>query len=157
MSRFFLVIAGLLCLLLPALAQQNPVEITADRFVVNEGAAQATFTGNVVVKQTGVTVYAQKLVVHYGAGGASDLKDFEATGQVRVVQPDQTATGNRGVYDPNSRIFRLTGNVSVTNAAGTVRGPELVVNIATGVSEFASNGNTGRVTGIFNAPDDASE
>lgn len=135
-----------------ALAQSGPVEITADRFVVSEGEQRATFTGNVVVKQTGVTVYAQKLLVRYGAGGASDLKDFEATGAVRVVQPDQTATGDRGIYNPTTRILRLSGNVTVTNDAGTVRGPELIVNIGTGTSEFAGQKNGGRVTGIFNAP-----
>lgn len=132
-------------------AQSGPVKITADRFVVSEGEQEATFTGNVVVKQTGVTVYAQKLLVRYGAGGASDLKDFEATGRVRVVQPDQTATGDRGIYNPKTQIMRLKGNVSVTNDSGTVTGPELVVNIGTGRSEFVGKKGGGRVTGVFNA------
>jgi lipopolysaccharide export system protein LptA len=132
-------------------AQSGPVEITADRFVVSEGEQEATFSGNVVVKQTGVTVYAQKLLVRYGPGGASDLKDFEATGRVKVVQPDQTATGDRGIYNPTTQILRLRGNVTVTNDSGTVRGPELIVNIGTGRSEFAGAKGTGRVTGIFNA------
>lgn len=147
----------LLLSMAPALAQQGPVEITSDRFVVNEGEAQATFSGNVVVKQTGLTVYAQRLVVHYGAGGSSDLKDFVASGNVRVVQPDQTATSNRGVFTPATNILRLTGNVKVTNSAGTVSGPALEVNINSGISEFVGQGSGGRVTGIFNAAEGDSE
>ena len=131
-----------------ALAQDDAVEITADRFVVDEGTNQATFTGNVVITQPDLTVWAQKVVVHYGSGGPSDLKDFEATGGVRIRQPEQSATADRGTYDPNTKLLRLSGNVTVTNESGTVTGPELVVNIETGSSEFTSQGG-GRVTGIF--------
>ncbi|WP_449396881.1 hypothetical protein [Devosia riboflavina] len=42
----------------------------------------------------------------------------------------------------------MTGNVEVSNAAGSVNAQELVVNLATNVSTFtASEG--GRVTGVF--------
>ncbi len=127
----------------------DEVEITSDNFRVNEGENQATFSGNVVVQQPDLTVWADTVVVHYGPGGASDLREFEATGNVRIKQPRQTATGDRGVYNPNTEMLHLTGNVEVTNETGTVTGPELVVDIAEGTSEFIGGGSSGRVTGIF--------
>lgn len=148
LSRLFALTVLSLGLAMPALAQSGNVEVTADQFLVDENKSEASFVGNAVIKQPGITIKADKVVVSYGPGGASDLKEFIATGNVRLEQPDQTATADRGVYDPKTRIMRLTGNVVVSNATGTVRGPELVVNMATGLSEFSAQPG-GRVTGVF--------
>jgi lipopolysaccharide export system protein LptA len=128
---------------------QNPVEITSDLFVMNEEAQEAVFTGNVVVIHPTVTVWAPKVVATYGAGGATDIKSFIASGgNVRLKTKDQDATGDNAVYTPGDQLLRLTGNVRVVNASGTVNASELVVNLATSVSTFTSSGG-GRVTGVF--------
>ena len=132
----------------PALAQ-NPVEITSDQFVMNETAHEAVFTGNVVVVHPTVTVWAPKVVATYGEGGTTDIETFVASGgNVRLKTEDQDATGEQAVYTPGDQLMRLTGNVTVVNASGTVKATELVVNMATGVSTFTSAGG-GRVTGVF--------
>jgi lipopolysaccharide export system protein LptA len=148
MIRILALLAGLLALsALPAMAQ-NPVEITADNFTINEESQEGVFTGNVVVIHPSVTVHAPKVVITYGEGGTSDIESFEATGNVRLETPDQDATGERAVFDPAARTLHLTGNVVVTNPSGTVRGPELLVNLDTGVSTFTGS-QSGRVTGTF--------
>lgn len=152
MVRFFL-FALMAFLAVPALAQTGQTEITADKFVINEGASEATFSGNVVVTQPGLNVWADTVIVYYGAGGASELKDFEAVGNVRIEQPEQSATGNRAHYNPNSRVLRLTGNVVVTNPTGLLRGEELVVDLANDISEFTGATGSGRVTGVFSTGD----
>ena len=142
MMRPWLVPALLMTLLapLPALAQ-NPVEITSDQFVMNEAAREAVFTGNVVVVHPTVTVWAPKVVATYGEGGTTDIETFIASGgNVRLKTKDQDATGDQ--------LLRLTGNVVVNNASGTVNATELVVNLATNISTFTSTGG-GRVTGVF--------
>ena len=132
----------------PALAQ-NPVEITSDQFVMNEAAREAVFTGNVVVVHPTVTVWAPKVVATYGEGGTTDIETFIASGgNVRLKTKDQDATGDQAVYTPGDQLLRLTGNVVVNNASGTVNATELVVNLATNVSTFTSTGG-GRVTGVF--------
>jgi lipopolysaccharide export system protein LptA len=138
--------AGLAALL--SAATPTPVKITADQFVVTESEQQATFTGNVVVTRGTMTVWAPKVVVDYGEGGPSNIESFVATGGVRIKTTDQTATGSRAEYSPKTQILRLSGNVTVTNASGTLNGPELVLNLATNVSTFSGNGG-GRVTGVF--------
>ncbi|MDP2779334.1 MULTISPECIES: LptA/OstA family protein [Devosia] len=131
----------------PALAQQE-VNITADLFTLDEQTSTAVFTGNVVVVHPTVTVWAPKVVATYGAGGTSDIKTFEATGAVKLETTDQTATGQRAVFTPGDQLLRLTGDVVVVNAGGTVNSDELVVNLETNVSTFTS-GQKGRVTGVF--------
>lgn len=128
---------------------QNKVEITSDQFVMNEAAQEAVFTGNVVVKHPVVTVWAPKVVAELGTGGTSDIKTFVASGgNVRLLTKDQDATGEHAVYTPGDQLLRLTGNVLVKNASGTVNASELVVNLQTNVSTF-TGASGGRVTGIF--------
>ena len=147
MIKRLLLVFTLMLLVHPAWAQQK-VEITADLFTVDENTQQAVFTGNVVVVHPTVTVWAPKVVATYGAGGTSDIKTFEATGAVKLETTDQTATGQRAVFTPGDQLLRLTGDVVVVNAGGTVNSDELVVNLETNVSTFTS-GQKGRVTGVF--------
>lgn len=129
-------------------ATADPVNITAEKFVVDEAAHVATFTGKVVVKRQNLTVWAPKVVVDYGEGGPSNIKTFTASGGVRIKTTEQDATGDRAVYDPRTQILRLTGNVIVTSASGTVAGPDLVIDLKNNVSTF-SGGKSGRVSGVF--------
>jgi lipopolysaccharide export system protein LptA len=133
----------------PAFAQQA-VNITADLFTLDETSNMAVFTGNVVVVHPTVTVWATKVEATYGAGGTTDLKTFDATGDVRLKTVDQEATGEHAVFTPGDQLLRLTGNVVVVNAGGTVNADELVVNLETNVSTFTS-GQSGRVTGTFSS------
>lgn len=148
MRNAFLLALFLGFLTVPASAQQ-PVEITADLFTVDENSSEAVFTGNVVVIHPTVTVWAPKVVAIYGDGGTSDIESFVASGgDVKLQTSDQTATGEQAIFTPGDQLLRLTGNVLVTNASGTVAAPELVVNLETNVSTFTGN-QGGRVTGVF--------
>ncbi len=144
-----IILAAALLTFSPLAMAQSRVEITSDLFVMNEEIRQAEFTGNVVVIHPTVTVWAPKVVATYGEGGTSDIRTFEASGgNVRLKTKDQDATGDRAVFTPADQLLRLTGNVKVNNASGTVDASELVVNLETNVSTFTSTGG-GRVTGIF--------
>jgi lipopolysaccharide export system protein LptA len=146
-NRLALIAAFAVFLAAPALAQ-TAVQISADNFTIEEGAKEAVFTGNVVIKHPTVNVWADKVVATYGDGGTSDIKSFEATGQVKLETDEQTATGDRAAFSPADQLLRLTGNVKVSNAAGSVNAEELVVNLATNVSTFSASPG-GRVTGVF--------
>ncbi|HWV01211.1 MAG TPA: LptA/OstA family protein [Devosia sp.] len=126
----------------------DPVKISGDKFVVDDTHHEATFTGKVVVVRKKLNVWAEKVVVEYGEGGPSDIKTFVATGRVRIKTPDQDATGDKAVYDPNTQLLHLTGHVIVVNSSGTVGSPELVVNMITNTSTFTATTGT-RVTGVF--------
>jgi lipopolysaccharide export system protein LptA len=148
MIKRFTLAAALLLLVLPATAQQQ-VQITSDLFTVDEKTREAVFTGSVVVVHPTVKVWADKVIAVYGDSGPSDIESFIASGAVRLETDDQDATGDRAVFTPGDQLLRLTGNVEVINAGGTVKAGELVVNLATNVSTFTSSGSGGRVTGVF--------
>lgn len=138
----------LLCLAAASPALAQPVTVTSDSFEVSEGTSEATFTGSVVVKRTGLTVWADQVVVAYSAGGMEDIESMVATGNVRLQTDDQVATGQRAHFDPDTQVLRLTGSVVVENASGTVEGPELVIDLAADTSVFTGSQGS-RVTGVF--------
>lgn len=148
MIKPLLLATALLLLAQPAFAQQQ-VEITSDLFTVDETSQEAVFTGNVVVIHPTVKVWADKVVAIYGEAGPSEIESFVATGAVKLETDEQTATGERAVFTPGDQLLRLTGNVQVVNAGGTIAAGELVVNLETNVSTFTSDGSGGRVTGVF--------
>ena len=145
MIRRLLLATLLVLFAAPVLAQ---VRISGDTFVVDETASRATFSGSVVIERQGLTVWADRVMVEYGAGGMENIQSFLATGHVRIRTADQDATGEQATFDPRTQRLRLTGNVTVVNAAGTLTGPELVVDLRDNTSVFSSRGG-GRVTGVF--------
>ena len=139
--------------------QQNrgqPVQIEALRLEVRDKDKMATFSGNVKVVQGDTTMRCKKLVVFYeqdnkdgqhaqasaqtmkaatpGPGGSSQISKLEASGGVTVNQKDQTATGERALFDMKSNTVTLLGNVLVTQGPNVMRGEKLVVDLTTGVS-----------------------
>ncbi|HTJ56024.1 MAG TPA: LptA/OstA family protein [Devosiaceae bacterium] len=157
MIRSLLIASAFLLGALPALAASavavptptGKISITGDSFVVDDATHQATFTGSVFVDHPEIKVNADKVVAFYGQGGASNITNFEATGNVKIVTKDQTATGEKAVFDPKTHVLRLTGNVIVVGSTGRVRAPELVVDLKKKTSEFSSGKTGGRVTGVF--------
>lgn len=130
-----------------ALTGGQPVEVTADSLTIEEGKKEATFTGNVVVTRPNLTVNAAKVVVIY-ASGIDDIQSFDASGNVRIETPGQVATGDYAVFDPKTQMLRLTGNVLVQNASGTIGAAGLTVNLETNDTVFEA-GEGQRVTGLF--------
>lgn len=130
-------------------AEKDPVNITADQFVIDEATHVATFTGKVVVKRKKLTVWAPKVVVEYGDAGPSSIKSFVASGGVRIKTDDQDATGDYAIYDPGAETLRITGNVMVINASSTVGGQDLILNLRANTTVFSGGTKGGRVTGVF--------
>ncbi len=130
--------------------ESGPIKVTGDTFIIDEAKGQATFTGNVEIVRNGLTVWAQKVVIEYGTGGVEDVQTMVATGKVRLKTKDQDATGDRATFDPGTQMLRMTGNVVVVNATGTLTGPSLTVNLADNSTVFeGGKGKGGRVTGTF--------
>jgi lipopolysaccharide export system protein LptA len=149
---------ALLVLLLtgaPAMAASAPVagaakiSITGDSFTVDDPHHQAVFTGHVIARNDQMTMTSDKVVAFYGEAGASSIKSFEATGHVKIVTKEQTATGERAVFDPKTYLLTLTGNVLVTTTTGQVQAAQLVVNVRKNTSVFTGGKSGGRVTGVF--------
>ena len=145
--------------------RDQPVHIEAATLEVRDKQKEATFSGDVRVKQGDTGLRCKSLVVFYeqdgqsgdanktlqaaspGPGGSQRIKRLEARGGVVVTQKDQTATGELGVFDMKSNTVTLTGKpVVMTQGQNVLKGDRVVVDLTSGVSrvEAGKNGQ-GRV------------
>jgi len=150
--------------------RNEPVDIKADALEFQNEKKMAIYKGHVHLVQGDTTLRCKTLIVYYdgdqaGAqapaakspaaataaapAGTGSIRYMEAIGQVIVVQKDQTATGDKAIYDMPTNSVTLSagagGFVTVTQGPNVVRGPRLVVHLDTGVSHFEG----GRVESLF--------
>jgi lipopolysaccharide export system protein LptA len=138
----------------------KPVQIEAATLEVRDKEKIATFSGNVHAIQGDTDMRSKTLVVFYeedaaaktgikaaqpGPGGSSQIKRLEADGDVIVTQKDQTATGNKGIFDMRTNTVTLVGNVVISQGQNVLRGDRLVVDLTTGISRVEGS----RVQGLF--------
>jgi len=83
------------------------------------------------------------------------LEKVEAFGHVSVRTPTDIATGDRGVYVPETGIALLLGNVRITRGQNQLAGSRAVVNLKTGVSRLLSGSE--RVQGLIVPNDTTSQ
>ncbi len=152
--------------------RDQPVHIESETLVVRDKEKIATFSGDVKVVQGDTTMRSKSLVVFYeqdseaeakdagktktmqaatpGPGGQQKIKRLEAHGSVVVLQKDQTATGELGIFDMKANTVTLSGGVMMTQGQNVLRGDKLIVDLTTGVSRVESGKNgQGRVQGLF--------
>jgi len=144
--------------------RDQPVHIEAATLEVRDKQKEATFSGDVRVKQGDTALRCKSLVVFYeqngeggdkgktlqaaspGPGGEQRIKRLEARGGVVVTQKEQTATGELGIFDMKANTVTLTGSpVVMTQGQNVLRGGKLVVDLTSGVSRVEG----GRVQGLI--------
>jgi lipopolysaccharide export system protein LptA len=103
-------------------ASRAPIDITSD--MVEADQKQVTFKGNVVAKQEDVTLYANTLVIIYDQG-TKKLKEIIATGNVKVVQQDRRATGQKVTFDQDQNKVTLDGDAVVREGTNVIRGERI--------------------------------
>lgn len=117
--------AGLIALILPwasPVAAQSlavpggrndtPIEITAERGIEWQQQSQAYVArGNARAVQGDVTVESDTLTAFYRKDGESSTRIWrlDADGNVRIRSPDETARGDKAVYDVEKEVLVLTG------------------------------------------------
>jgi lipopolysaccharide export system protein LptA len=70
-----------------------------------------------------------------------DIRRIEALGGVTVISKDQTASGDRGVYDLKTKTITLVHNVTVAQGKNVLHGERVVVDTVSGNAHFDSNMN----------------
>jgi lipopolysaccharide export system protein LptA len=128
-----------------------PVDVAADRIELQDRADRAVLSGNVNVRQSDLTLTAQRLTVAYSSAGGTQIQRLDASGGVTVRSPSETARGEFAIYDLNRRLITMIGAVVLT------RGSRLVIDLDRGRatvdgSTVGGGGSGGRVTGRFTVP-----
>lgn len=146
---------------------KQPIDITADALEVLQDQQVAVFKGNVVALQGKMRLTAQSMKVHYKAGddstgGEQGISRIEVVGKVYLATPDETARGDKGIYDVDKERLTLNGSVVLTRGENIVKGDALEYDLAKGRSRILGagvsaesletgegSGKGGRVSGRF--------
>lgn len=135
--------------------RNKPVKINADELEVHDKDKVAVFSGDVHLVQGDTDMRSSKLVVYYddqppppapppasGKPAAASaqitpqqnqqIKRVEAKGGVMVIQKDQIANGDEGIFDMRANTVTMQGHVVISQGPNTIRGERLVVNMTTG-------------------------
>lgn len=151
-----------------AIASHNsnaPVSFDAGRIELQDRQDRVVLSGNVIIKQAGLTLNASRTIVNYSDVGTLQIERIMATGGVSVTRGNERAQGDTAVYDFNRRVITMAGNVRLNRGGDTLNGGRLVIDLASGVSSIdgrasgsssvTGEGNTsgGRVTGTFSVPE----
>lgn len=129
-------------------ASRAPIDITSD--TVEADQKRVTFKGNVVAKQEDVTLYANALVIVYDQD-TKKLKEIIATGNVKVVQQDRRATGQKVTFDQDKNKLILDGDAVVREGTNVIRGERITFYVEEGRS-VVEPGKGGRVSTSITPP-----
>jgi lipopolysaccharide export system protein LptA len=149
--------------------RDKPIKINSATLEVRDKDKMATFSGDVHLVQGDTSMRSKTLVVFYdddvpakpatpsagtpqaGSQQNQQIKRVEAKGNVIVVQKDQTATGDTGIFDMRANTVTMVGNVVISQGQNVVKGDTLTVDMTTGVSRISCGKaqETCRVQGLF--------
>jgi lipopolysaccharide export system protein LptA len=151
-----------------ALANHNsnaPVDFAASSIEVQDRADRVVLSGNVVVRQAGLTVSAPRMTVAYSNAGGTSVNRLDATGGVTVEKGGDQARGNVAIYDLDRKLITMVGNVQLRQQGNNLNGGRLVIDLNSGRATVdgkgtargpdgnaVSGGTGGRVTGTFSVP-----
>jgi lipopolysaccharide export system protein LptA len=148
---------------LPAQSIRNhdsnaPVDFDAGALELQDRADRVVLTGGVTARQAGLTMKADRVTAAYTSGGRIDVNRLDATGGVTVTKDDLRATSNAAIYDLDSSLITLIGNVKLVQGSNRLNGGRLVIDLNSGRSTINAGGavginnSGGRVTGTFTVP-----
>lgn len=106
-------------------ASRAPIDIVSDTVEANQRESMITFKGNVVAKQEDTTLHANTLVIRYEAE-TKKLKEITAIGNVRIVQLDRRATGQRATFQQEENKVILDGEAVVREGENEIRGERVI-------------------------------
>ena len=143
-----------------------PIDVDARSIDVQDAKGQATWTGDVHVRQGDMKLDADSVTVFYSrarAGGDPQIDRLDAQNNVRLVTPSETASGRYGIYDVGRKTVTLIGAVTLTHGDSVLHGQRLAIDLDSGRSKLdgaptgpatpgAPATTGGRVTGRFVVP-----
>jgi lipopolysaccharide export system protein LptA len=170
MGLSFAATAALIGFAAPAQVIKNhnsnaPVDFSAGSIEVQDRADRVFLTGGVTARQAGLSLSASRLTAAYSSGGGIDVHRLDAVGGVVIAKDDLRATSDVAIYDLDSSLITLLGNVHLAQGANRLNGGRIVIDLNSGRSTINGGGapvapnvpgvtqsTGGRVTGTFTVP-----
>ncbi|AUH32779.1 lipopolysaccharide transport periplasmic protein LptA [Paracoccus tegillarcae] len=112
-----------------------PVEMSADNLTVNQADGSAVFTGNVIIAQGEMKLQAGEVTVIYAEGGQQRIESLKATGGVTLASGTDAAEAQEALYEVETGMIDLTGDVIMTQGQNVLTGDKMRVNLADGTAQ----------------------
>jgi lipopolysaccharide export system protein LptA len=166
MTASFLTTAAIIGSSAPAQVIRNhnsnaPVNFSAGAIELQDRADRVILTGGVTATQSGLTMSASRVTAAYTSGGGIDVHRLDAVGGVTITKDDLRATSEAAIYDLDSDLITLLGNVQLVQGSNRLNGGRIVIDLNSGRSTISGGGapaapgvtnSGGRVTGTFTVP-----
>ena len=96
------------------------------------------------------TLTSKHLIAYFTKGKKPELIRVEAMQNVNVTTPKGSASGNRGIYNPQTEMVELSENVRIEQNGNFIIGEHAETDLKTSISRIKGGKKTGgRISGIF--------
>jgi lipopolysaccharide export system protein LptA len=106
--------------------RREPIVITSGRMEADKLGDKITFTGDVVLKKEGMTLYSDSMIVFYDVPTKA-MKEIEALGNVVVRKEGRVALSNRAIYDNAEEKIVLTGDARIIENENQMGGDRITL------------------------------
>ncbi|MBI3398217.1 MAG: lipopolysaccharide transport periplasmic protein LptA [Deltaproteobacteria bacterium] len=134
-----------------AIDSSQPITITSNSMEAVKKESLVIFRGNVIAEQKDYTLYSNELYIYYADG--QQIKEMIATGDVKIVQLNKIATGEKAVYMKENRTLVLTGNPQVKEDCDSVKGEKITIFLDEDKS-LVEGGSDNRVKAVVSPKDE---
>lgn len=129
-------------------SQKDPITIISKNGLkINQLESTIKAFDDVRVTQNDQVIMADQMTLHYKKDpqeGEERIEKIIATGQVIAHNADQKVTGDMGVYNPQTGIIEMHGNVVLTEGGNIAKGDIVTVNLRTGVNSLTTEKKEGK-------------
>ncbi len=130
MKRFFLFL--LIFLIVSEAKSQTdlPIYIQSDAMEAYQKENLIIFKGNVTVKRGEMVIYADLMRINYKQGQIGrDIERIEAEGNVRVMQGEREAIGEKAIFYKDTESIVLLGNPQVKDGKTIIKGGKITADL----------------------------
>ncbi len=124
--------------------RSGQVMVTGDQLEFDQTNNLVTYTGNVKVVQDDTSMFSDTLVLHLAKQGSRKLQKAVATGNVRLVNNDITAKGEKGIFYNNEQKLELVKNATIWQGNNTISAHRILAFLDQEIIEGYSNETSGR-------------
>jgi len=121
-----------------------PIEVQADSLSVDQSTGNAQFIGNVVITQGDMRLEAAQVEVAYSED-QDGISKLTGSGGVSILSGKDTAKSEKAIYDVDTGLIHMQGNVALAQGQATITAQRMTVNTTNSTAELH-----GRVRTVLN-------
>ena len=106
--------------------KREPMVITSNHMEADKLGDKVTFTGDVVLKKEGMTLYSDSMIVLYDVS-TKGIKEIDASGNVVVRKEGRVALSNKASYYSREEKIVLTGDARIIENENQLGGERITL------------------------------